>query len=109
MSVERIVMADLTVYKNRTNVIQVHLGFNVSADTITSEIRDKAKELLATWVVSFLTDGTDGKLVLTLDNANLANLTAKTGLMDFKRMSNGEPLPLIDEPIDVTFKDTITV
>jgi hypothetical protein len=98
------------VYKNRTNVLRVSLGYDVSADTFESEIREKAtvdSTLIATWSASFLTDGTDGELVLTCDNSQLGAVTQKSGYMDIKRISNGEPLALY-APVKVTFIDTVT-
>jgi len=102
----------ITVFKGRTNVVTVDLGFNVSADTLTSQIRSepsRASSLLATWAITFLTDGTDGKLILTLDDSELTNVEVSKGYMDIKRLSGGEPLPLFDEIIEVVFKDAVTV
>jgi hypothetical protein len=99
------------VHKNRTNVIRVDMGYDVSSDTITSEIRSKPTveaSLLATWVVTFETDGTDGILVLTLDNSVLSDISVNTGYMDLKRVSDGEPLPVFDKPLEVLFRGTVT-
>lgn len=103
-------MSELTVYKNRTNKITVSLGIDVSTDTFTSEIREKqlsSSPLISTWLVEFLTDGTDGELVMTLDDSEVQNVTAKSGYMDLKRMSGGEPLPVF-APIKVVFVETVT-
>lgn len=103
-------MADVIVYKNRTNVLRVSLGFDVSADTFESQIREKAtvtSPLIATWTSTFLTDGTDGELVLTCDNSLLTAVTQKSGYMDLKRISGGEPLAVY-APIKVVFIDTVT-
>lgn len=46
----------VVVHKGRTNVVRVDLGIDVSADTITSEIRsepDVEGTLIATWTVAF--------------------------------------------------------
>lgn len=102
----------ITVFKGRTNVVTVDLGFDVSSDTLTSQIRSepsRASSLLATWAITFLTDGTDGKLILTLDDSELTNVEVSKGYMDIKRLSGGEPLPLFDEIIEVVFKDAVTV
>lgn len=102
---------ELIVYKNRTNVVPVNLGYDVSADTITSEIRvgkNKESTLIATWSVDFLTDGTDGKLILTLDDSDLDTITQKYGYMDLKRVSGGEPLPVFKHVLKVLFEDTVT-
>lgn len=99
----------LIVYKNRTNIVPVSLGYNVSLDTITSEIRTPSGVLIATWAVAFDGDGTDGELILTLDNSVTATISYATGVMDMKRVTGGEPLPVFDKPIEVEFRDTVTV
>lgn len=99
------------IYKNRTNILPVELGINVSADTLVSEIRvDKnvTSDLIATWTVSFLTNGVDGKIVLRLDDSQLSAITQKKGYMDIKRISGGEPLPVFVEPVQVLFVDVVT-
>ena len=99
------------VHKNRTNEVRVNLGMDVSADTITSEIRsepDVESPLIATWTVAFVTDGTDGELLLTLDDTITAEITANSGFMDLKRISGGEPIPVFDKPLEVTFRGTVT-
>lgn len=104
-------MNQLTIHKGRTAVIQVDLGFDVSSDTITSEIRvdkDSTSTLIATWVVAFLTDGVDGKLVLTLDDSVTTAITHHKGYMDIKRVTGGEPVSVFDEPLDVVFKKVVT-
>lgn len=99
----------VVVYKNRTNIIPVSLGIDVSDDTITSEIRTTSGTLIATWAVTFAGDGTDGELIFTLDNSAVSSITYPTGLMDIKRVSGGEPLPVFDRPLEVEFRDAVTV
>lgn len=104
-------MKQLTVYKGRTNTIRISLGYDVSTDTITSEIRvekDFGSTLIATWSVSFKTDGVDGELILTLDNSVTALIDKTTGYMDLKRVTGGEPVPVWDDPVEVLFKETVT-
>lgn len=101
----------IIVHKGRTNILQVNLGMNVSTDTFTSEIRAEPTQespLLATWVVSFVTNGSDGKLKLTLDNVITDQIAANNGYMDLKRVSNGEPVPVFDMPLEVSFRGTVT-
>lgn len=98
----------VVVYKGRTNILNVALGVDVSADTITSEIRSGGGSLIATWTVTFDGDGTSGDIILTLDNSVTTGITYATGLMDIKRVSNGEPLPVFDRPLEVEFRETIT-
>jgi len=100
----------LEIYKNRTNIIPVSLELDVSADSFFSEIRaerNTTSTLIATATVDFLTDGTDGEIVVKFDNSSLSAVTVKSGYMDVKRVSNGEPLQAI-EPVKVVFKDPVT-
>lgn len=98
----------LVVHKDRTNVVTVSLGFSVFGETITSEIRTESGVLIATWVVTFSGDGSNGELILTLDNTITSAVTYPSGLMDLKRFSNGEPLPIFDMPLEVEFRETVT-
>ena len=101
---------DIVVYKNRTNILSVSLGTDVSADTFESEIREKASvtaPLIAAWDVAFLSDGADGELVLTLDDSALDAVTVKSGYMDIKRTSGGEPYAVFP-PVKVKFQDVVT-
>jgi hypothetical protein len=88
------------------------MGIDVSNDTITSEIRSEPTQeapLLATWAVAFVTDGTDGKLILTLDNTFTEQIAANSGFMDLKRvLPSGEPVAVFDKPLEVTFRGTVT-
>jgi hypothetical protein len=102
---------EVIVHKGRTNVIRVHMGIDVAADTITSEIRSQPtvdSPLLATWTVAFETDGTDGKLILTLDDTITSNIAAVSGYMDLKRVTGGQPVPVFDKPLEVSFRGTVT-
>lgn len=101
----------IIVHKGRTNTVQVFLGYDVSDDEITSEIRSEPtleSTLIATWAVSFLTDGTDGKLVLSLDDTVTTGITANSGYMDLKRVVGTEPVPVFDEPLEVVFRGAVT-
>lgn len=101
----------VVIHKGRSNTIPVALGIDVSADTITSEIRsepDQSSPLLATFVVSFVTDGTDGELSLYLDDTFSAQIAVGRGFMDIKRVTGGEPVPVFEEPLEVIFKGSVT-
>jgi hypothetical protein len=101
----------VVVHKGRTNIIACDMGLDVSGDLITSEIRtepDVSSPLLATWTITFLTDGRDGELILTLDNTITSQIKANSGYMDIKRVSGGEPLPVFDKPLEVTFRGSVT-
>lgn len=100
------------VHKGRTNVLTVKLGIDVSADTITSEIRsepDQGAPLIATWVVTKINGGTTGELKLTLDDVHTSQIKANSGYMDLKRISGSEPIPVFDQPLEVSFRGTVTV
>lgn len=102
---------EVVVYKGRTNVITVSLGIDVSEDTITSQIRSEPEltaPLIAEWDVDFATDGTDGELVLTLDDTITSQIVVNSGYMDFKRVSGSEPLPVFDRPLAVSFRGSIS-
>ena len=103
---------EIVIHKGRTNTITVDLGIDVSADEITSEIRTEPSQdspLIATWEVSFETDGADGKLVLVLDDVATAQIKENAGYMDLKRITGGEPVPVFDRPLEVSFRGTVTV
>lgn len=100
----------LEIYKNRTNIIPVNLGVDVSGDTFASEIRedrDSTSTLIASATITFATDGIDGNILVTFDDSSLSSVTTKYGYMDIKRTSNGEPLQAIT-PVKVVFKDPVT-
>ena len=106
--------APVVVHVGRTTVVTVSLGYDVSADTLTSQIReDKHRNaaLIGEFVVEFLTDGTDGELVLTLDNSLTTDpetpLPTK-GYMDIQRDASGEPVSVFDKPLRVVFRGTVT-
>jgi hypothetical protein len=102
----------IIVHKGRTNTLYVNLGINISADTFTSEIRSEPTQespLIATWVVSFVTTGSDGKLKLVLDNTHTSQIAANSGYMDLKRVTGSEPVPVFDRPLEVSFRGTVTV
>ena len=101
----------VVVHKGRTNTVRVLMGIDVSGDTLTSEIRsepDVNSALLATWAVTFATDGTDGELIMVLDDLQTSQIEVNTGYMDIKRVANGEPLPVFDKPLEVSFRGTVT-
>lgn len=102
---------EVVVFKGRDNELVVKLGIDVSGDTFASEIRSQPEldsPLIATWDVSFVTDGTDGELLLELDGLAASQITAKIGYMDLKRISGVKVLPVFDRPLEVSFRDTVT-
>jgi hypothetical protein len=99
------------IWRSRLNVIQVDLGEDVSADTFTSEIRtepDTNSQLLAEFDVDFVTDGTDGKLTLTLSALDAGQITVDSGWTDIKRVSGADPVPVF-EPLEVSIRGVVTL
>lgn len=104
-------MDPIYVDKGRTVKVPVGLGIDVSDDAFTSEIREKpnrTSDVIAEWTVTFLTDGTDGELILTLDDSITSAITKTKGYMDIKRVTNGEPISVFSEPLEVIFRETVT-
>lgn len=104
-------MSEIVVYKNRTNVLPISLGIDVSTDVITSQIRTQPEvtsPLIVEWDVDFLTDGTDGELVLTIDQTAAAQIVASSGFMDLKRVSGSTVPPLFDRALEVVFRGAVT-
>ena len=102
---------NLILHVGRVNKVPIGLGFDVSQDNFTSQIREEkspTSTLLATWNVTFATDGTDGELVLTLAADALEDVTVSSGYTDLKRVSNGQPLSVFSEPIPVVFEGVVT-
>ena len=92
----------------RTNIVNVSLGIDVSGDILTSEIRTESGILIATWGLVFDGDGTDGELILTLDNTVTAAIVYPNGLMDIKRVTASEPISVFDQLLEVNFRKVIT-
>lgn len=104
-------MQRLVVYKNRTNRIRVDMKEDVSAMTLTAEIRTQPSHLsplIATWTVQLVTDGTDGLVDLVLDNTIAAQIEADMGYTDIKKVVAGEPYPGFARPMEVYFQGTVT-
>lgn len=102
---------ELILHRNRTNIIRLGLGMDVSLDTITSEVKaeiDPDADPLVTFDVTFDTDGTDGELILTVDDEDVSAVTQNYGWMDLKRVSGGEPLSVFLEPLRVKFQGVVT-
>lgn len=104
-------MDPIIVYRNRTVVVPVSLGFDASDDVFTSDIRvddDPESELIASWEVESNTVDGLTELTLTLDNSVTAAITKFTGYMDIKRMTGGEPVSVFDHPLEVLFRNPVT-
>lgn len=104
-------MGTITVDRGRTKTVRVSFGRDISDSVFTSQIRAGNKDssvLIATWAVAFETDGTDGELLMTLDNAVTSAITYKIGYTDLKNVVDGEPESVWPAPLQVIFRDVIT-
>jgi hypothetical protein len=102
----------VSVYKGRTTVVGLDLGYDISGESFVSEIRegkDRSTPLIASWSITYATDGSDGKLVLTLDDSVTTAIEHSVGYMDVKRITGSEPVPAFDDILEVAFKNTVSV
>ena|SRR5688572_15868031 len=100
----------IRVYKGRTTVVTVNLGINVTGETFASEIRtepDVNSALICEWDITIV-DAPTGKLRLELDDLVTGQVTVDSGYMDIKRTSGGEPLPVFDDVLEVSFLGVTT-
>lgn len=105
-------MEPIPIYRGYKKQIFVALGYDVSEDDLSSQIRvteDPESDLLATWAIGFVTDGTDGELILTLDASETNVTTHSKGYMNIKRISAGEPYVVFDGVLECVFEDVPTV
>lgn len=101
----------IVVHRGRTEKLPVQLAYDVSQDTITSQIRrgrSVNSPLIAEWDVSYRTDGKDGLIDLVLDDSVTILIDADMGYMDLKRVTGGEPVSVFKEPLQVVFKTVVT-
>lgn len=100
----------IPVFRNRTTVHLFDLGMNITGDDIVAQIRagrETTSALIADWVVE-VTDAATGQGTITLDNSDSV-ITAETGWMDIIRVTGGEPLAVMDQPLQVEFIDLPSV
>lgn len=103
--------SQVIVHKGRTNTKEVHLGWDASADTFSSQVRttpDQSGVLIMAWSVTKPNGGADGVLLLTVDDTITSQIDVSSGWMDLKRVSGGEPLAVFDRPLEVIFRGTVT-
>lgn len=101
---------EIIIHRDRTNVLSVNLGMNITGMTITSQIRDQP-DVEATLIATFavvVVDATEGEITLTMDNSAAAGITQASGYMDIKRVSGGEPFAVFDRPLEVQFRGVVT-
>lgn len=104
-------MDQIIIHRGRTVVVPVSVSYDLTGSTITSDIRKTRKassDLIASWSVSFKTDGSDGDFLLTIPHDVTTPIVDELGYMDIKRVLDGEPTNIIDTPIQVVFVDAIT-
>lgn len=104
-------MKQIIVHKGRTVILPVSIGVDISSDTFSSQIRaqkNQESDLIASWDISFATNGEDGELLLKLDDSVTASIENDVGYMDLKRVTGGEPVPVFDDVLEVIFRDTVT-
>lgn len=101
-------MDSVIVVRGNTVEVPVSLAFNVSADTLYSSIRtteDPDSDVIAEWDISFITNGTDGELLFTLDGDITADIVEDIGYMFFISINGGDPIDIFDVPVVVEFVD----
>lgn len=101
----------LSVHRNRTNVHLISLGFDVAGQNFISQIREQrspTSQLIATWDIEIVGDGSSGELRLSLDNGVTREIAQTIGYMDIVREEGGEPYSVIETPIVVCFLDLPT-
>lgn len=92
-------MQKIEVPRGRTVVLDISLGFNVSGSEFLSQIRaskDPAAAVIATWDVSFETDGTNGNLVATMDDSVTSAIVENTGWMTLVKVNGSKHVPVFD-------------
>ena len=102
---------ELVIHKGRTNTFDVEFGEDISGRTYTAEVRqgpDQESPLIMSFTTSFDTDGTDGILVLSVDDAVTGTIAETSGYMDIKEVVGGEPLSVSDRPLRVELRATVT-
>lgn len=102
----------ITVKRGVRAVVPVSLRYSVKDQTIRSQIRagrNRSAPLIAEWEVKFVTDGSDGKIQLEMDDSVTVAIPNTVGYMDILRIGDGEPYSVLNDTIiEVVFKDTIT-
>lgn len=98
------------VHKHRVNELTINLGFNITGDTITSEIRSQPSQdgpLVATWTVTII-NATTGEIKLAMNAAVSGGINVETGWMDLKWVHSGSAKAIFESPLEVSIRDTVT-
>lgn len=103
---------ELVVYKHRDNVFQCNMGQDVSADTLTSDIRVEVNPdspLIGSFTITMgEAGGTDGEIILTLLAEDIDAGDLREGWMDIKRVTAGRPYPVFDGALRVDLRGSVT-
>lgn len=105
-------MKPVEVERGKTIVLAISVGFNVSSFEFLCEMRQNQSPestIIATWDVSFETDGKNGELVALLDNSITAALVPNIAWLFLYRVSGSTHLPVFDEPLEVVIFDSAFV
>jgi len=101
-------MSCVEVYRDRTTVHLVSLGYNPTGANFISQIRETRSpksRLIATWDIDIVGDGRTGELRLSLDNGITKEIAQTVGYMDIIKEEGGEPYPVLNSPLLVCFLD----
>lgn len=101
----------IKIDRGRTEVKEFRFGYSLAGDSFKSEIRQGTRvdsKLIATWDIEFATDGSDGVLLLSLDDSITKDIPAGSGYMDIKRVTDGEPVSMFEHPLTVVIRNVVT-
>ena len=101
-------MQTLVVERTKTVVVPISLGFNVSGQVFTADLRattSATSTLIATWTVTFATNGKDGELIATLPDTVTSTLAVGTAYMRLKRTTPGPTIEIFGEPVLVSIQN----
>lgn len=102
-------MSSIRIYRGRTARSTITLEYSVLGDIIRSQIRvavNPTSKLIAEWDVDISPDGR--RITLTLDDLVTKNIVESGGYMDIKRVTGGEPVPVLDYPLPVVIMNVVT-
>lgn len=106
-------MTQIHIIRGRSKTIEYVSQRDLSGSSFASHIRTARtpeSQLLAEWSISYVTDGTDGKLILHLTAEQTAVITVTSGFMDIKANNTGLPdeVEQLTDIIGVTISSPIT-
>ena len=104
-------MHEVIVTKGRQTNLEVNFAYDLTGATFSSQIREapsSSSPLIAEWDVSLLTDGTDGKLMLSLPPEDTADIVQTIGYMDIKKVVGSVPYKAFEGYLMVVFEESVT-